>query len=107
MAVKGMASVRLVSGEAYNYKIKFNEVTAKYVNDVYISSKDLGFCHQLKKINDNEWGYLFSGEETAKFIAPITTSYSITIHSTEQELEPQILANQVFTVIKNKDKQIC
>lgn len=108
MAITGTAPVQLVVGEAYNYELEFDETTSSFVNAVFITSKDLGFCHELVQNVDEptRWSYLFEGTETEKF-KPIFTTYSITIHSTLPELEPQILVEQNFKVVANNNPKTC
>ena len=106
MAITGTAPIRLVQGSAYNYELEFDETTAEFVSAVYISCKELNFCHALIQNAEEtkKWAYLFTAEETVKF-KPVFVNYSITVHSTLLELEPQILVEQEFKVIANKNPQ--
>lgn len=108
MAVHGEIKVELVQGQAYNYSIVFDDTSAQFVDKVFISSSKLGFCHELTKDNANpsKWSYLFTAEETKGFCQMITT-HSVTIHSSLAELEPQILIDQPFIVLHDKNPQTC
>lgn len=108
MAVHGEIKVELVQGQAYNYSIVFDDTSAQFVDKVFISSSKLGFCHELAKDNANlsKWSYLFTAEETKEFCQMITT-HSVTIHSSLAELEPQILIDQPFVVLHDKNPQTC
>lgn len=102
--VIGSCPVSFVRGEAYEYKIRFDDNVASFVDKVCISCSSHNFCHYLTKneVDTAEWKYLFSAEETIKF-KPIRTSYSLTIHSTEKTIDPQILTEQLFEVRENSN----
>ena len=108
MALTGNAPIKFIQGEAYNYEIVFDEKNAEFVTSVYISSTKLGFCHALTQSLEDpkRWNYLFDKEESIKFL-PQTTTYSITVHSMIDQLEPQILINQKIQIVENVDKQCC
>ena len=108
MALTGNAPIKFIQGEAYKFEIQFDSINAPYITSVYISSTKLGFCHALVQDENDftKWGYLFDKEESIKFF-PQTTTYSITAHSSLEELEPQILINQKIQIIENVDKQCC
>lgn len=105
--VQGSCPVRMVQGEAYKYELQIDENVAEFVTAIYISCKTLDFCHALTKNNDTgNWEYSFYENETKEF-PKILTTYSVTIHSSIPDLEPQILINQTFEVYENKNKQTC
>lgn len=108
MAVNGQIKVELVQGQAYNYSIVFDDTSAQFVDKVFISSSKLGFCHELVRDNANlsKWTYLFTAEETKGFCQMITT-HTVTIHSTLAELDPQMLIDQPFVVLQDKNPQTC
>lgn len=110
MALRGNAQVSLIQGQAFNYKLVFDENNASLVSAVYISSKDYRtkFCHALTKVSgtENEWEYLFTGDETKSFISG-TTSYDITVQSSADKLNPQIVTNIPFTVIDRINPPSC
>lgn len=106
--ITGNATVTLVQGEAYLYTIEIDSTSAEFVTDIYISCKDLNFCHQLIQNVDNNkrWSYQFTSDETNNFKPSIFT-YSVTIHNSLESLNPQILIEQTFRVLKNYNPQTC
>lgn len=108
MAVKGQAPVTFTQGEAYLYAIQFDAVSAEIVTDVVISSGALGFCHKLTHDTANplKWTYQFTKEETMA-MQPIETTYNLTIYSSSESINPQILVNQPIAVIENVNKPSC
>ena len=107
MALTGYAPISFIQGEAYKFQIEFDENSGQFITSVFISSADVGFCHSLTQNDENPniWSYIFNKEESLNF-KPQTTTYSITAHSSLEELEPQILIESI-EIIANKDKQIC
>lgn len=106
--VQGQVRVVMVQGQAYFYELEFSGDTASVVTKVVISSDRFNFCHELERnANEpNKWSYLFTEQETLGFDA-VDGTHSITIYSSVEELNPQILPNQLFSVCKNQNPQTC
>ena len=104
----GNATVTLVQGEAYPYTIEIDSISAEFITDIYISCKELDFCHPLiQNVDDiKKWSYQFAAGETNNF-KPCLATYSVTIHNSLESLEPQILVEQTFRVLKNYNPQTC
>lgn len=102
--LKGYAPVNFIQGAAFKYEIQFDEQSYQYVTSVHISCRALNFCHKLDqdKSNPRKWYHLFDAEES-KSLRPVKTTYNITVYSSIEELNPQILANQTFEVVRNSN----
>lgn len=103
----GSCPISFIKGEAYLYKIKFDDNVSGLIEKVCISSSTYNFCHNLTKseTSPNEWEYLFLPTETENFNEGRTT-YSLTVHSSDPKIDPQILTNQQFEVRAN-DNPCC
>lgn len=98
MAIKGTARIRLVKGEAYSFGL-YIEGENLEIKRVAITSRELGFCHDLQLL-DGKWVYVFLKNETQNWPAGVAT-FSITIESERREIDPQILPRQIIEVLPN------
>jgi hypothetical protein len=105
--LNGSLGVKFNKGEAYLYKVDFTS-NADLVTEVYISCASLDFCHALTQetTDTSVWHYLFDKDETNTFTSCVTT-YTLTVHSSDNNLEPQKLVNQEFIINADKNPQTC
>lgn len=106
--ITGNCPVSFIKGEPYEYKIQFDESMSTFVDKVCISSSRHGFCHYLTRSEtvSNEWSYLFTSQES-RALAVGRGTYSLTVHCTEPNIDPQILPDQLFEVKANNNECCC